>query len=266
MNCFLSHKRLIATQSESLHSIQKNDRKVGFNLAGEKILVVDDETEISDLIALYLSKNGYCVITAGTGKTALDLVVEHNPDLIVLDIFLPDIDGLELCQEIRKNSEKPIIFLSCKSDEADKILGLAVGGDDYVTKPFSPGELIARIKAHLRRNRILSIQKKQKSDVLEYPGLVIDFSSHNVIVNDKSLLLSSKEFDILVLLAQNPNVVFSLGQIYDSIWGVDNIGDTRTVMVHMSNLRKKIEIDPSDPKYIVTIKGVGYKFNSSYND
>lgn len=235
-------------------------------MAGEKILVVDDETEISDLIALYLSKNGYCVITADTGKAALDLLSEHDPDLIVLDIFLPDIDGLELCQEIRKKSETPIIFLSCKSEETDKILGLAVGGDDYITKPFSPGELIARIKAHLRRNRLLNIRKDQKSDVLEYPGLIIDFLSHNVIVDNKTLMLSSKEFDILALLAQNPNIVFSLGQIYDSVWGLDNLGDTRTVMVHMSNLRKKIEINPANPKFILTIKGVGYKFNSSYAD
>ncbi len=231
-------------------------------MAGEKILVVDDETEISELIALYLSKNGYSVITAYTGYSALDLVAKHNPDLIVLDIFLPDIDGLELCQEIRKKSDAPVIFLSCKSEETDKILGLAVGGDDYITKPFSPGELIARIKAHLRRNRISSVKKEQKSDTIEYPGIIIDFLSHSVIVDDKSVALSSKEFEILAILVQNPNVLFSLGQIYDSIWGVDNFGDTRTVMVHMSNLRKKIEADPANPKFILTIKGVGYKFNS----
>lgn len=231
-------------------------------MAGEKILVVDDETEISELIALYLSKNGYSVITAYTGYSALDLVAKHNPDLIVLDIFLPDIDGLELCQEIRKKSDAPVIFLSCRSEETDKILGLAVGGDDYITKPFSPGELIARIKAHLRRNRISSVKKEQKSDTIEYPGIIIDFLSHSVIVDDKSVALSSKEFEILAILVQNPNVLFSLGQIYDSIWGVDNFGDTRTVMVHMSNLRKKIEADPANPKFILTIKGVGYKFNS----
>ena len=231
-------------------------------MAGEKILVVDDETEISELIALYLSKNGYSVITAYTGYSALDLVAKHNPDLVVLDIFLPDIDGLELCQEIRKKSDAPVIFLSCKSEETDKILGLAVGGDDYITKPFSPGELIARIKAHLRRNRISSVKKEQKSDTIEYPGIIIDFLSHSVIVDDKSVALSSKEFEILAILVQNPNVLFSLGQIYDSIWGVDNFGDTRTVMVHMSNLRKKIEADPANPKFILTIKGVGYKFNS----
>lgn len=231
-------------------------------MAGEKILVVDDETEISELIALYLSKNGYSVITAYTGYSALDLVAKHNPDLIVLDIFLPDIDGLELCQEIRKKSDAPVIFLSCKSEETDKILGLAVGGDDYITKPFSPGELIARIKAHLRRNRISSVKKEQKSDTIEYPGIIIDFLSHSVIVDDKSVALSYKEFEILAILVQNPNVIFSLGQIYDSIWGVDNFGDTRTVMVHMSNLRKKIEADPANPKFILTIKGVGYKFNS----
>ncbi len=235
-------------------------------MAGEKILVVDDETEISELISLYLTKNGYSVITANTGNTALEFVVAHDPDLIILDIFLPDIDGLELCQEIRKKSDTPIIFLSCKSEETDKILGLTVGGDDYITKPFSPAELVARVKAHLRRNRILNIKNDNKCEVLEYPGLIIDFSSHNVIVNGKTLALSSKEFDLLALLAQNPNVVFSLGQLYDSIWGTDNIGDTRTVMVHISNLRKKIDDDPAHPKFIITINRVGYKFNPTCTD
>lgn len=240
--------------------------KWGVKLAGEKILVVDDETEISELITLYLSKTGYNVITANTGYAALELVAAYNPDLIVLDIFLPDIDGLELCQEIRKKNDTPIIFLSCKSEETDKVLGLTVGGDDYITKPFSPGELIARIKAHLRRNRVLSIKREQKSEVLKYPGLVIDFSSHNVVAGDKTLLLSSKEFELLSLLARNPNIVFSSSQIYDYVWGVDNLGDTRTVMVHISNLRKKLEADNTIPKFIVTIKGVGYKFNSPSTD
>lgn len=232
-------------------------------MPGEKILVIDDETEISELISLYLTKNGFNVITSATGYSALELVSGQNPDLIILDILLPDMDGLELCQELRKITETPILFLSCKSTDTDKILGLTVGGDDYITKPFSPGELVARVKAHLRRNRILSTKKEQKNDVLYYPGLTIDFSSLMVYVNDNPLSLPAKEFQILALLAQNPNIVFSLGQIYDSVWGFDNIGDTRTVMVHVSNLRKKIEEDPINPQFIITVKSLGYRFNSN---
>ncbi|MGI6778211.1 MAG: response regulator [Acetivibrionales bacterium] len=231
-------------------------------MAKKEILVVDDEIEIGELLTLYLSKSGFGVSTATTGFEALSLTSRVNPDLIILDINLPDIDGIELCQQLRQKTEVPIIFLSCKSDDMDIILGLTVGGDDYITKPFSPGELVARVKAHFRRDRIFSLKREQHNEVLNFKGLSIDLSSHIVTVDGQLVKLPAKEFDLLVLLASHPNVVFSIDQIYDSIWGLDNIGDTRTVMVHISNLRRKIEQDPRRPKYITTIKSVGYKFSA----
>ncbi len=231
-------------------------------MAGETILIVDDEEEISDIIALYLKKSGYQPIACATGKSALEIVSTEKPDLIILDIQLPDIDGLELCQQIRRMTDCPILFLSCMGTDTDKILGLAVGGDDYMTKPFSPGELVARVKAHLRRNRTIFSKNNTTQQVIKISGLTIDLAGHTLLIDDTPVVLPLKEFNILALLAQNPNMVFSLAQIYDLIWGEDNIGDTRTVMVHISNLRKKIERDPSTPKLIVTIKGVGYKLNT----
>lgn len=231
-------------------------------MAGETILIVDDEEEISDIIALYLKKSGYQPIACATGKSALEIVSTEKPDLIILDIQLPDIDGLELCQQIRRMTDCPILFLSCMGTDTDKILGLAVGGDDYMTKPFSPGELVARVKAHLRRNRTIFSKNNTTQQVIKISGLTIDLAGHTLLIDDTPVVLPLKEFNILAILAQNPNMVFSLAQIYDLIWGEDNIGDTRTVMVHISNLRKKIERDPSTPKLIVTIKGVGYKLNT----
>ena len=233
-------------------------------MAGEKILVIDDEVDIGKLIALYLTKNNFQVLRAKNGAEALELVNTQEPDLIILDILLPDTDGIELCQELRKITECPVLFLSCKNDDMDKILGLTVGGDDYITKPFSPGELVARVKAHLRRNRIISAKKEPKDAVLKYGGLSIDLSSHTVNIFDKPADLTLKEFQVLVLLVQNPNSILSMGQIYDSVWGVDNMGDTRTVMVHISSIRKKIERNPADPRIIVTVKGVGYRFDPNF--
>jgi DNA-binding response OmpR family regulator len=236
--------------------------ELGHKMAGETILIVDDEEEISDLIALYLKRNGYQPKTCASGNSALEIVSTEKPDLIILDIQLPDIDGLELCQHIRRMTDCPILFLSCMGTDADKILGLAVCGDDYMTKPFSPGELVARVEAHLRRNRVISSKTASTEQVIKISGLTIDLASHTLYINEKPVALPLKEFKILALLAQNPNMVFSLAHIYDLIWGADNIGDTRTVMVHISNLRKKIELDPSNPKLIVTIKGAGYKLNA----
>lgn len=231
-------------------------------MAGETVLVIDDEIDICNLIELYLVKNNINVVTANSGTEALNALSSHKPDLIVLDVLLPDTDGFELCKELRKRTTSPILFLSCKNDDIDKILGLTVGGDDYISKPFSPSVLVARIKAHLRRNQMVSAVSEPSDSTLNFPGLTIDLDSHTVYVNGKPVFLPLKEFSLLVLLAQNPNKVFSLAQLYDTVWGIDNIGDTRTVMVHMSNLRKKIEKNPTKPKYIITIKGVGYKLNA----
>ncbi len=230
-------------------------------MAGERVLVIDDETDISKLIDLYLTKNSFQVTRAKSGAEALELVNTQNPDLIILDILLPDTDGIALCQELRKITESPILFLSCKNDDMDKILGLTVGGDDYITKPFSPGELVARVKAHLRRYRIVSTKMESKDSVLQYKGLSIDLLGHTVNIFDRPVDLTLKEFQVLALLVQNPNSVLSMGQIYDSVWGVDNMGDTRTVMVHISSIRKKIEKNPADPRIIITVKGVGYRFD-----
>lgn len=234
--------------------------KRGIGMAGEKILVVDDEEEIRDLIGLYLSQNGFQVTATGNGLEAIQLAAAEKPDLIILDILLPGLDGIEVCQELRRNSSIPVLFLSCKGDEADKILGLTVGGDDYITKPFSPAELLARVKAHLRRSRLIGESDPQGKKLLKFPGLLIDLDSHVVLVEGSPVILSAKEFQILSLLARNKNRVFGLDQIFGSLWGTPDIGDTRTVMVHISNLRKKIEKDPSSPVYIQTIRGVGYRF------
>lgn len=232
-------------------------------MAREKILVIDDENEINELIKSYLLKEGFKVYTVDNGRNALEAVRLEKPDLIILDIMLPDIDGIELCLEIRKQSNAPILFLSCKSEEIDKILALSVGGDDYLTKPFLPGELVARIKAHLRRNRLL-MQAKKQPRVIRYPGLEINLDSHEVWVDDEPVTLSSKEFDILSILVKNPKRIYSMDQLFQMVWQMNSLdGDSRTVMVYISNLRKKIEKNPSNPKYIINVRGVGYKFNHS---
>lgn len=230
-------------------------------MAGEKILVVDDEKEISNLIRLYLVREGYQVLVAGSGQQALELSSVHKPELIILDIVLPDLDGYEICQKLRMQTTAPIIFLSCKDQNLNKILGLEIGGDDYLTKPFDPAELAARVKAHLRRARLAGTIQNQ---VLEYPGLEIKLEFYTVVSKGVNVTLSAREFQILALLAQNPNRIFNTEQIYRLVWNESSPVDLRMVPVHISNLRKKIEPDPSRPRYILTVKGLGYKFNGSY--
>ncbi len=231
-------------------------------MANEKILIVDDEQEITQLIEHYLLKEGFQVFSEYNGNDALKTIAQEKPDLILLDIMLPDIDGIELCLSIRKNSDAPIIFLSCKSEELDKVLALSVGGDDYITKPFLPRELIARIKAHLRRNRLLKNPKKTEQ-VISYPNLEINLESHEVFSHGKPVYLSVKEFEVLALLVKNPKRVYSMEQLYQMVWKAQSLeGDSKTIMVYISNIRKKIEPDPTNPKYIINIRGVGYKFNA----
>ncbi|MCZ8522915.1 MULTISPECIES: response regulator transcription factor [Paenibacillus] len=229
-------------------------------MPGEKILIVDDEAEILELISLYLKKEGYEVLTSTNGPDALAIALEHRPDLVILDILLPEMDGIEVCRQLRKTSNTPILFLSCKSEDMDIILGFSIGGDDYITKPFSPGQLVARVKAHLRRSQLME-QHKEESQHLTFPGLEIDMLSRSVKVDGTLVPLSSKEFDLLLHLARSPGKVLSLEQLYKLTWGVDSNGDTRTLLVHISNLRKKIEGNPADPRYIHTVRGIGYKFN-----
>lgn len=228
----------------------------------EKILIVDDEVEIIELICLYLAREGYQTLTAYDGYGAIDMVDKSKPDLIILDIQLPDLDGFEVCLELRKVTKAPILFLSCKSEDLDKILGLGVGGDDYITKPFSPGEMVARVKAHLRRSRMQS-EPVTVEHTLQFGELTIDPKSFTVRLSGEVVTLSAKEYQLLLLLAKNPDRVYSLDQLFTQVWESPSIGDPRTVMVHISNVRKKIEPDPAHPTYIVTVRGGGYKFNGS---
>ena len=231
-------------------------------MAGEKILIVDDEKPINDLIRSYLVKEGFIPFSAFTGSQALALIKSEKPDFIILDIMLPDVEGVDLCLEIRKTNNSPILFLSCKSEEIDKIIALSVGGDDYLTKPFLPGELIARIKAHLRRQKTAGTDKASHDEILEFPGLTVNMQTHEVFSDGLTISLTAKEFDILLLFIQNPKRIFTADQIFELIWKTNSLGgDSRTVMVYISTLRKKLERNVEGSKYIISIRGVGYKFN-----
>jgi DNA-binding response OmpR family regulator len=231
-------------------------------MAGEKILIIDDEKAINDLVVSYLQKEGFSPLSAYTGKEALEVLEKEKPDFVVLDIMLPDIDGNALCLEIRKKSEVGILFLSCREEEMDKIIALSAGGDDYMTKPFMPGELVARIKAHLRRHQTLGLHKGKGEEVYTYPGLTVNVTTREVVVEGEDVSLTAKEFDLLLLFVQNPRRVFSAEQLFELAWQTSSLaGDSRTVMVYISTLRKKIEPGPDSPKYILNIRGVGYKFN-----
>ena len=233
-------------------------------MAREKILIVDDEPEIRDLIKSCLVQEQFQVVTAGDAKGALQAVQEEAPELVMLDIMLPDIDGIELCLEVRRLSDVPIIFISCKSQEIDKVLALSSGGDDYITKPFLPKELVARVKAHLRRARLSqqSELRAEKPLIIEYPGITLNTHTHEVFVDGREVSLSAKEFEILEILTRNPKRIYSMEQLFQMVWKMDSLNnDARTIMVYICNLRKKIEKDPANPQLIVNIRGVGYKFN-----
>ncbi|SMP43750.1 response regulator transcription factor [Anoxynatronum buryatiense] len=230
-------------------------------MAGERILIVDDEPEILQLIQSYLLKENYVVFAAGDAAQALWHIKHSSPNLVILDIMLPDIDGIELCLEIRRTTNVPILFLSCKSEELDKVSALSVGGDDYMVKPFMPGELIARVKAHLRRARQGS-QPDHQETIIRHGDLEINMMTHEVSVNNAEVCLSHKEFEILRILCENPKRIYSTEQLFQMVWKSNALeGDARTIMVYISNIRKKIESDPSCPQYILNVRGVGYKFN-----
>lgn len=224
-----------------------------------KILIVDDEIEICELLKLYLENANYDVEYSHTGKEALKLVADYDPDLIILDVLLPDINGLDLCPQLREKTNAPIIFLSCKKQEYDKISGLEAGGDDYISKPFSPRELVARIKANLRRESLSPfIIQAHDSPEIVLSTMTINKNNHTAIIDDEEISLSVKEFELLCFLANSPNKVFSVEEIYRQVWSEDGIGDIRTVMVHVRNLRKKIEKNPARPRNIINIRGAGY--------
>lgn len=235
-------------------------------MAQDKIMIVDNEMEIIQLMKLYLSREGYEVVWTTDSTKAAALAQDERPDLILLDVVMPGLSGIELCTKIREQSDVPILFVSCKNQEMDKVLGLSIGGDDYIAKPFSPAELVARVKAHLRRRNMSHFagpNSELPQNILAVGELAVDLNAHTVTVNGQPVHLTAKEFELLVLLCRYPNRVFTSRQIFDNLWdsyGIDE--DVRTVMVHISNLRKKIEPNPEKPRYIHTVRGVGYKLIS----
>ncbi|MDY2631714.1 MULTISPECIES: response regulator transcription factor [unclassified Clostridium] len=236
-------------------------------MSKERILIVDDEKEIRDLIDIYLKGEDYETIKAENGEEALKLLEENDVDLIILDIMMPKVNGIEACLKIREQREMPIIMLSAKSEDMDKILGLNTGADDYLTKPFNPLELVARVKSQLRRykrfNRLtsqLEMENKQEN-ILEIDELIVNLETHEIFKDGKEIKLTPTEFDILVLLGENRGKVFSIENIYNSVWKQDFMQSDNTVMVHIRKVREKIEDDPRNPKYIKTVWGVGYKID-----
>ncbi|MBH8599172.1 MULTISPECIES: response regulator transcription factor [unclassified Thermoactinomyces] len=222
------------------------------------ILIVDDDDEIRQLIQLYLQNEGYRIFHATNGREALGLAERHPVDLIILDLMMPEMDGMQACIRLREKFQMPIIMLTAKTGDMDKIQGLSIGADDYVTKPFNPLELVARIKAHLRRFLHFSPAEKQ-NDVLHIQHVTIRLSTRQVYVNDKEVFLTPKEFDILVLLGKNPGIVFSSEQIYQQVWHEPMTTSNNTIMVHIRKIREKIELDPKQPIIIQTVWGVGYR-------
>jgi DNA-binding response OmpR family regulator len=221
------------------------------------VLVVDDEPIVREVVVSYLEREGYRTLEAGDGDTARRLVEEEPPELVVLDVMLPGTDGLELCRWIRARSDLPVIMLTARGDEADRIVGLDLGADDYVTKPFSPRELAARVRTVLRR----TAPSLGKAEHLSFDGLDIDARSREVTKDGKALRLTAKEFDLLWFMANHPRQVFSRDQLMDRVWGYEAALDTGTVTVHIRRLREKIEDDPSHPRFLQTIWGVGYRFH-----
>ncbi|MCQ6562405.1 response regulator transcription factor [Paenibacillus mendelii] len=228
----------------------------------ETILLVDDEPEIIQLMKIYLLNEGYKLHAASSGAEALRILNKEAIDLIVMDIMMPEMDGFDACMKIRESNQMPIIFLSAKGQEVDKIKGLSIGADDYVTKPFSPLELVARIKSHLRRYyKYAPSDRPQDEDIVEIDDLVINVSTHEVTVDERPVKLTPREFAILLLLARNQGFVLSMEHIYEKIWKDTFMDSNNTVMVHIRKIREKIESDSRKPKYIKTVWGVGYKMD-----
>ncbi len=221
------------------------------------ILIVEDEPNIAEVVSLYMRRAGFQVRLADDGLSAIASLEEQLPDLLILDLMLPGVDGLALTRWLRERSDVPIIMLTARRHEADRIAGFEMGADDYVVKPFSPQELVSRVKAVLRRSRPV---ERENETALSFEDLRIDPQKHLVIVNDLEVILTVREFDMLWLLAKHPRQVFSRQQLLERVWGISEYIDPGTVTVHIRRLREKIEPDPSNPKHILTVWGVGYKF------
>lgn len=231
----------------------------------EKILIVEDEESLREALAYNLNKQGYSVTTTADGKTALTLARAENPDLILLDVMLPGLDGIEVCRQLRQTISTPIIMLTAKDEVIDRVVGLEVGADDYLTKPFSMHELHARIKAMLRRAQIIKAQYQPTPDIVEedklimFSEVVINLSRHEVTLGGKTVELKPKEYDLLIYLASHLDQVISREKILQEVWGWDYFGDSRTVDVHVRWLREKIETDPHQPVHLITVRGTGYR-------
>ena len=226
-----------------------------------RILIIEDEEAIADLEKDYLELSGFEVAIQNNGDDGLKDALEKDYDLLILDLMLPGTDGFEICKRVREVKNMPIIMVSAKKDDIDKIRGLGLGADDYMTKPFSPSELVARVKAHLSRYERLIGSNTQENDVIEIRGIKIDKTARRVWVNNEEKNFTTKEFDLLTFLAQNPNHVFTKEELFKKIWDMDSIGDIATVTVHIKKIREKIEFNTAKPQYIETIWGVGYRFN-----
>ena len=225
-----------------------------------KILIVEDEESIAELEKDYLELSGFEDHIETNGETGLKEALEGDYDLILLDLMLPGVDGFEICKRVRKVKNTPILLVSAKKDDIDKIRGLGLGADDYVTKPFSPSELVARVKAHLARYERLIGSAVQENEIIEIRGIKIDKTARRVYVNGEEKQFTTKEFDLLTFLAQNPNRVFTKEELFREIWDMESVGDIATVTVHIKKIREKIEFDTAKPQYIETIWGVGYRF------
>ena len=225
-----------------------------------RILIVEDEESIAELEKDYLELSGFQVETEKQGDTGLKRALEEEFDLVILDLMLPGVDGFEICKKVRETKNIPILMVSAKKDDIDKIRGLGMGADDYMTKPFSPSELVARVKAHLARYQRLVNSNVKENDIVEIRGIKIDKTARRVWINGEEKNFTTKEFDLLTFLAENPNHVFTKEELFREIWDMESIGDIATVTVHIKKIREKIEFDTAKPQYIETIWGVGYRF------
>ena len=225
-----------------------------------RILIVEDEVAIADLEKDYLELSGFEVEIENDGRSGLNRALNEEFDLFILDLMLPEVDGFEICRQIREKKNTPILMVSAKKDDIDKIRGLGLGADDYVTKPFSPSELVARVKAHLARYERLIGSNVPENDIVEIRGIRIDKTARRVWVNGEEKQFTTKEFDLLTFLAEHPNLVFTKEELFREIWDMESIGDIATVTVHIKKIREKIELNTTKPQYIETIWGVGYRF------
>ena len=226
-----------------------------------KILIVEDEVAIAELEKDYLELSGFDVVMQHTGDAGLKAALNEDFNLIILDLMLPNVDGFEICKKVREKKNTPIIMVSAKKEDIDKIRGLGLGADDYMTKPFSPSELVARVKAHLARYERLVGSGVKANEIIEIRGIKIDKTARRVYVNGEEKAFTTKEFDLLTFLAENPNHVFTKEELFNKIWDMESLGDIATVTVHIKKIREKIEVNTAKPQYIETIWGVGYRFN-----